>query len=192
VPPSCTRPVQLVISVADNGPGIEESRLATLNVPYHPDKLIDRRERGSGLGLSILYYLMQAMDGLVNMESSVGTGTKVEVTIPTLAESSDKPAASRMPSRLPSRVLKKRRTGATGSKTNVSGSKTNVSGSKTNVFHTTAREFRVSYSDEVVLALPVSPLVSKRILTASTSPVVVSGMRVLEQVTNTPKHPIHP
>ena len=73
----------VTISVADTGPGVEESDLphiferlyvAQHYRPAHPE--------GSGLGLAIVKELAQAMGGSTGVESRPGRGTTVSVTLP--------------------------------------------------------------------------------------------------------------
>ena len=66
------------ISVADNGTGIERSRLGYVWEPFHtthtgPDA------RGRGLGLSVVHGAVHQYDGHITLESQVGRGTTVTV-----------------------------------------------------------------------------------------------------------------
>ena len=70
---------ELVIAVRDTGPGMSPDETA---------KMFDRfqkgpRSQGSGLGLAIARHLVEAHNGSIRVESVVGTGTTLTVTVPT-------------------------------------------------------------------------------------------------------------
>lgn len=72
-----------VISVADTGTGIDESRIATLIKPFErgrPDPYVSRG--GVGLGLAITRSLVELHDGTMEIISELGQGTTVTVTLP--------------------------------------------------------------------------------------------------------------
>jgi len=69
-----------VISVADSGVGIPPEDL-----PYVMDRLYrggTRRSEGSGIGLAVVQALVAAHGGEVGIESEVGRGTVVSVSLP--------------------------------------------------------------------------------------------------------------
>jgi signal transduction histidine kinase len=72
-----------VVCVEDTGVGIEES-----DMPYVFDRFFrsDRARRayrgGSGLGLSIVRWIVEAHKGQVRVESKVGAGSRFYVTLP--------------------------------------------------------------------------------------------------------------
>ena len=76
----------LLISVIDQGVGIPKEDL---------DKVFDRfyrasnavEQQGSGLGLSVVKLLMDAMDGEISVASEVGTGTTFVLAFPTCVPS---------------------------------------------------------------------------------------------------------
>jgi two-component system OmpR family sensor kinase/two-component system sensor histidine kinase BaeS len=68
----------LVISVRDNGPGIAHEDLLRIFDRFHKG----RRSQGSGLGLAIARQLVEAHDGEIGVESTVGVGTTFTVRIP--------------------------------------------------------------------------------------------------------------
>lgn len=75
----------LKICLSDNGVGIEKEDLKHIfERLYKCDK--GRTEKGSGLGLSIVYQLVRKMSGYVIAESEPGKGTLFTVSFP-LAES---------------------------------------------------------------------------------------------------------
>jgi signal transduction histidine kinase len=69
----------LEISVADNGPGIEEHHLPHLFEPFYTTKSPDR---GTGLGLAIVQRVARAHGGSVLVESAPGQGTTMRVRLP--------------------------------------------------------------------------------------------------------------
>ena len=68
----------LVISVRDNGPGITQQDLLRIFDRFHKGP----RSQGSGLGLAIARQLVEAHDGEIGVESTVGVGTTFTVRIP--------------------------------------------------------------------------------------------------------------
>lgn len=71
----------LMISVADNGPGIEPDHLQRVFDPlYQPGG--GERSDGLGLGLPLVKRLVEAHGGTVRIESEGGRGTNVTVALP--------------------------------------------------------------------------------------------------------------
>jgi len=68
----------LVISVKDNGPGIAQQDLSRIFDRFHKGP----RSQGSGLGLAIARQLVEAHDGEIGVESTIGVGTTFTVRIP--------------------------------------------------------------------------------------------------------------
>jgi signal transduction histidine kinase len=83
-----------VVRVRDDGPGISEEYLPWLFERfYRVDKARSRGQKGiaqgaepggSGLGLSIVYWIVQAHGGQVRVESKIGAGSLFEVRLPLL------------------------------------------------------------------------------------------------------------
>ena len=63
------------ISVADTGPGIDEASLPRLFVPFDRLGAAATGIEGTGLGLSLSRNLVEAMGGILDVESTVGTGS---------------------------------------------------------------------------------------------------------------------
>jgi signal transduction histidine kinase/CheY-like chemotaxis protein len=78
----------VVISVADNGGGMDEATRLKAFEPFFTTKEFGK---GSGLGLSQVYGFARASGGMVEIRSAVGAGTTVEIWLPR-AESLQPPA----------------------------------------------------------------------------------------------------
>jgi len=75
----------LVFKLRDTGMGIpQEDQEHIFERFYRVDKARERRTGGSGLGLSIVQWIVQAHEGQIEIESTEGKGTAVTITIPVL------------------------------------------------------------------------------------------------------------
>jgi len=71
------------LEVADNGCGIPpEDQERVFERFYQVARARSGADRGTGLGLSIVRHAVAAMSGTVELESAVGKGTRVTVSIP--------------------------------------------------------------------------------------------------------------
>lgn len=71
------------LTVKDNGPGIPQNELARIGERfYRVDKARNRRNGGSGLGLSIVRQIVHLHGGTWTIESTVGIGTVVSIYLP--------------------------------------------------------------------------------------------------------------
>ncbi|MCU0511324.1 MAG: HAMP domain-containing histidine kinase [Anaerolineae bacterium] len=76
----------LVIAVQDNGIGIAPADLARLGeIYFRSDEDAVREFKGSGLGIPIVYGLVQFMGGTVDVTTEVGRGTRFTLRLPGLA-----------------------------------------------------------------------------------------------------------
>lgn len=74
---------QITLVVSDSGPGIEPGDLPHAFEKFYVARKYRRvRPEGSGLGLSIVKQLVDALSGTVRLESVPGEGTKVTVSLP--------------------------------------------------------------------------------------------------------------
>lgn len=93
------------IKITDNGQGIESDILANITEPFFKGKKSAyHAEEGWGLGLAITKLLVEAHGGKLNIESTLGTGTKVTIFLPSLIENAclfpDKVNVLPLPSRV--------------------------------------------------------------------------------------------
>lgn len=73
----------VVIQVEDSGVGIEPERIDQIFEPFtQADASMTRRFGGTGLGTTIAHQLTQLMGGDISVDSVVGQGTTLRVTLP--------------------------------------------------------------------------------------------------------------
>jgi two-component system, NtrC family, sensor kinase len=70
---------RVVAEVSDTGSGIPSEHLARIYDPFFTTKAIGQ---GTGLGLSITYGIVREHEGTINVESTVGQGTRFVVSLP--------------------------------------------------------------------------------------------------------------
>ena len=88
------QPESALFTVQDTGIGIPENELPMIfNRFYRVDKARSRNEGGSGLGLSICKYIVDAHHGSIDVESQVGVGSKFKIILPKLASVKSQSAA---------------------------------------------------------------------------------------------------
>jgi thioredoxin type arsenate reductase len=84
-PPEAPGTPMVEVAVSDTGCGIPEKDLPRLTERfYRVDKTRSRELGGTGLGLAIVKHITQAHDGLLRIESRIGKGTTVCVSLPTM------------------------------------------------------------------------------------------------------------
>lgn len=69
----------VILEVEDNGPGIPKEYRNQLFDPFFTTK-----PTGTGLGLWIVYRLVESMRGVIDVDSEVGTGTRFRITLPVM------------------------------------------------------------------------------------------------------------
>lgn len=74
-------PGWVVIEVQDNGVGMDAETRARCFEPFFSTK----GEQGSGLGLAVVYGIVQRHDGKIEVDSEIGEGTSVRVFIPVVS-----------------------------------------------------------------------------------------------------------
>lgn len=72
---------QTVIRLRDTGLGMTPEQIARLGTPYYSTK-----DKGTGLGTMVVYSIIQAMGGRIEVESAVGDGTCFTLTLPCVTE----------------------------------------------------------------------------------------------------------
>jgi PAS domain S-box-containing protein len=77
--PSASSDVYICISVIDTGEGIDETTRQKVFDPFFTTK---EKGRGTGLGLSVVYGIMQAHEGFIDLESTRGQGSTFRLYFP--------------------------------------------------------------------------------------------------------------
>ena len=67
----------IVVTITDNGPGIAPEVMSKLFVPF-----FTTRKTGSGLGMAVTRRIVENHGGTIDVESQVGAGTVVRITLP--------------------------------------------------------------------------------------------------------------
>ncbi|MBS4211439.1 MULTISPECIES: ATP-binding protein [Neobacillus] len=70
-------PETISIVIEDNGCGISEKRLAKIGEPFYSSK-----EKGTGLGLTVSFKIVQSHHGTIHFESKENQGTSVHIVLP--------------------------------------------------------------------------------------------------------------
>jgi signal transduction histidine kinase len=70
----------MVVIVADTGDGISKDVLPRIFEPYFTTKT-----KGAGLGLAIARRIVEAHGGTLTVDSTIGQGTRFQITVPVLA-----------------------------------------------------------------------------------------------------------
>ncbi|MEH7119860.1 PAS domain S-box protein [Neobacillus vireti] len=72
---------QVMITVNDTGCGISKERLEKLGEPFYSSK-----EKGTGLGLTVSFKIVQTHNGTIRFNSQKNQGTSVDISLPLLQE----------------------------------------------------------------------------------------------------------
>jgi len=70
---------KVLIRIRDSGPGISKEHMAMIFEPFYTTK---PAKQGTGLGLSITRKIMESLGGTVGIESEVGKGAEVILSLP--------------------------------------------------------------------------------------------------------------
>ncbi|NND01125.1 MAG: response regulator [Gammaproteobacteria bacterium] len=87
-----------ILSVEDNGPGIEEELLEGVFEPFFSTK---EKHEGTGLGLSIVHGIVEQHGGTVTVDSKPGDGCNFKVYLPAIEDESLLDQGARPPKELP-------------------------------------------------------------------------------------------
>ena len=71
------------VEVADTGQGISPEHLARIYDPFFTTK---GPKKGTGLGLSITYGIVQEHNGIIEVDSSPGIGTRFRLEFPATSD----------------------------------------------------------------------------------------------------------
>ncbi|UCD29599.1 MAG: response regulator, partial [Planctomycetota bacterium] len=82
------------ISVSDTGCGMNQDTIRTAFDPFFTTK---PKDRGTGLGLAVVYTILQSHNGVIDIQSQIGKGTTLHIFIP---EAESQPAETE-PTQLP-------------------------------------------------------------------------------------------
>ena len=75
-----------MLSVTDQGPGLPEDKLHRIFEPFYTSKDVGE---GTGLGLSVVYNIVNDWRGAIRAENAAAGGADFEVAIPLIAEEGD-------------------------------------------------------------------------------------------------------
>ncbi|RSK29032.1 two-component sensor histidine kinase [Bacillus sp. HMF5848] len=76
------QPQHISIVVSDNGIGMSHEQIARLGEPYFSTKTM----KGTGLGMMVVYRIVESMKGKIDVKSNVGKGTRFTVRFPRIEE----------------------------------------------------------------------------------------------------------
>ncbi len=83
----------VVMSVADNGAGISPEDIDRIFEPFYTKKVMGRS--GTGLGMAVVWGTVKDHQGYVEIESEVGSGTRVTIYLPASRHSAAEQAAAK-------------------------------------------------------------------------------------------------
>lgn len=72
-----TKNKQITIEISDNGAGMSKEQLTRVGTPFYSTK-----EKGTGIGLTISYQIIEQMKGRIEVESQLGKGTTFTISLP--------------------------------------------------------------------------------------------------------------
>lgn len=73
---------EVLLTVCDQGPGIPAEEMAHIFTPFYQANRQKSEQQGIGIGLSLAKDIVEAHHGSLRVESTVGQGTRVEVSLP--------------------------------------------------------------------------------------------------------------
>ncbi|VAW01230.1 hypothetical protein MNBD_ALPHA06-1129 [hydrothermal vent metagenome] len=76
---------QVILEVTDNGVGMSQDDAKRVGTPYQQaDSAAQSEARGTGLGLALVKALAEMHDGTFSLDSELGQGTTIRLTVPIL------------------------------------------------------------------------------------------------------------
>lgn len=70
----------VLITIADEGMGMTDSQKSRLGEPYFTTK----DSKGTGLGMMVVFRIVESMKGTIHIDSQKGTGTKITLAFPSI------------------------------------------------------------------------------------------------------------
>ena len=67
----------MLITIKDTGCGISKERLEKIGEPFYSSK-----EKGTGLGLTVSFKIVQSHQGTIHFDSQKNQGTSVQIALP--------------------------------------------------------------------------------------------------------------
>ena len=83
----------LLIDVADMGEGMDEDTLAHIFEPFYQGES-DTKKIGTGVGLALVKQIVDAVEGKITVDSTVGRGTTFHISVPIRKEAGQRIAAA--------------------------------------------------------------------------------------------------
>lgn len=80
----------VTIRIRDTGPGMTKEQIDRIGEPYYSTK----GDRGTGLGLMVVFSIIRAMNGTIHVESEVGKGTVFEISLSSISSDIEIPRMS--------------------------------------------------------------------------------------------------
>ncbi len=68
----------IIVKITDNGPGMTKQQLSKIGTPFYSTK-----DKGTGVGLTICFQIIEQLKGSIEVESAVGKGTSFIIKLPT-------------------------------------------------------------------------------------------------------------
>lgn len=69
---------EIIVKITDNGPGMTKEQLSKIGTPFYSTK-----DKGTGIGLTICFQIIEQLKGSIVVESTVGKGTSFLIKLPT-------------------------------------------------------------------------------------------------------------